>query len=157
MDGHICEDLDMAILCDYFAATNDDVAATVLDLDAGPTSAPGYLTVSLPGIEPIVTMQTLEELLTGRSEDDVMENPRQGEILADGPDGSMVVAITGELQAALASADDARLREVALDWSATEELDGSDPTVLGDALIDLADLARTAGDRGDALYCWLNE
>lgn len=157
MAAAICEDLGMAILCDYFAAADDDAAATVLDLEAGPTSAPGYTTVSLPGIEPMVTMQTLEELLTGRSEDEVMENPRQGEIIADGPDGSMVVAITAELQAGLVSADDDRLRQVAIDWAGTEELDGSDPDVLGDALVDLADLARTAADRGDALYCWLNE
>lgn len=147
----------MAILCDYFAAPNDEAAARVLDLDGGPTSAPGHPSVQLAGIEPIVTMQTLEELLTGRSEDEVMENPRQGEILADGPSGAMVVAITGELQSALAGADDETLRRVAADWATTEELDGSDPEDLIGALIDLADLARSAADRGNALYCWLSE
>jgi hypothetical protein len=153
----ICEDPKMAILCDYFAAADDDAAATVLELAAGPTSAPGHTTVSLPGIEPMVTMQTLEELLTGRSEDEVTENPRQGDIIADGPDGSMIVAITAELQAGLVAADDDRLRQVAIDWAGTEELDGFDSDFLADALVDLADLARTAADRGDALYCWLNE
>jgi hypothetical protein len=157
MAGAICEDPGMAILCDYFAATDDDAAATVLDLGAGPTSAPGYTTVSLPGIEPMVTMLTLEEMLTGRSEDEVTENPRQGDVVADGADGSMVVAITSELQAGLAAADDEKLRRVALDWAGTEELAGSDPDFLADALVDLADLARTATERGAALYCWLNE
>jgi hypothetical protein len=147
----------MAILCDYFAAADDDAAAAVLGLDAGPTSAPGYDTVSLPGIEPMVTMLTLEELLTGRAEDDVTENPRQGEVVADGPDGAMVVAITADLQAALAAADDERLRQVAIDWADTEELDGSNPDDLNGALIDLADLARTAAERNQALYCWLSE
>jgi hypothetical protein len=157
MAGVICEDHGMALLCDYFAAADDDAAATVLDLEAGPTSAPGYTTVSLPGIEPMVTMLTLEELLTGRSEDDVTENPRQGDVIADGPDGSMVVAITADLQAGLVAADDEKLRQVAMDWAGTEELDGSDPDFLTDALVDLADLARTATERGAALYCWLNE
>ena len=95
---------DLGIFSATLAAADDDAAAAVLGLDAGPTSAPGYTTVSLPGIEPMVTMQTLEELLTGRSEDEVTENPRQGDVIADGPDGSMVVAITAELQAGLGAA-----------------------------------------------------
>jgi hypothetical protein len=147
----------MAILCDYFAAKSDDAAAAVLDLEAGPTSAPGHPSVQLPGVEPTLTMQTLEELLTGRSEDEVMENPRQGEIVADGPSGAMIVAITEELRTALANADDETLRRVAVDWSATEEMDGSDPSDVTDALLDLADLARRATDRNEQLYCWLSE
>jgi hypothetical protein len=153
----ICEDPGMAILCDYFAAADDDAAAGVLDLDAGPTSAAGYETVSLPGIDPIVTMLTLEELLTGRSEDEVTENPRQGEVLADGADGSTIVALTADLQAALAAADDERLRQVAIEWAGSEELDGSNPEDLNGALLDLADLARVADERGQSLYCWLSE
>ncbi len=98
-------------------------------------------------------MQTLEELLTSRSEEEVADNPRQGQILESGSDGSAIVAITMELQIALASAGDATLNAAVRPWAETEELDGSDPADLAEGLIALAGLARRATSRGDNLYC----
>nr|WP_277813368.1 hypothetical protein [Cellulosimicrobium sp. MM] len=39
-------------------------------------------------------------------------------------------------------------------WAATEELEGSDPTDLADALHRLAALCVRADDAGHRLYCW---
>ena len=70
---------------------------------------------------------------------------------------AMIVAITEELQTALAGADDETLSRVAVDWSHSEDMDGSDPAEVTGVLVDLADLARKAADRGEQLYCWLSE
>lgn len=64
--------------------------------------------------------------------------------------------MSGGLLAALSTADDARLREVAEPWSRTEEFGGhADPADLATVLTGLAELARTATTRGDRLYCWV--
>lgn len=67
-----------------------------------------------------------------------------------------VSRLADSLQAALAGAGEARLREVAQPWSETEEFWGQgDPAVLGDRLIGLAALARRGRDTGQRLYCWI--
>ncbi|WP_297550380.1 hypothetical protein [Amycolatopsis sp.] len=68
----------------------------------------------------------------------------------------VVVTLTDELQAALASADEARLRDVAPPWSQTDEFPSSaDPDHATSVLGELAGLARTATERGERLYCWI--
>lgn len=115
-------------------------------------------TVSTKGIDPVVQMGTLEELLTGRAYDDIAEDPRNGEVLATEDGGARsVVTITDTLAAALVTSTDARLAEVAVPWSQTEEFWGdADPDDLAQVLRDLAGLARRAETAGHRLCCWLS-
>lgn len=147
----------VGILCDYFAAPDDDVAVSVLGVEGGPSRAapPGFETVTLTNIEPVVNMQTLEELLTKRSAEEIAENPRQGKVLVV-ESSTGIVTITAELQTALAAANQATLNKVAVAWAETDELDGCDPHDLADALAELAALARSASAHGHQLYCWLS-
>ena len=107
----------MSALCEYFASSTDDAAATVIDLDGGPshTPSPAVLgTVSGDGIDPSVQMGTLEELLTGRSVDDVMTDARWAHALADQDDYERVIfTLTDTLIEALADVADDKLTSVA--------------------------------------------
>lgn len=144
----------MGVLFDYFAAPDDAVAATVLDVVGGPAEA-AFPTVALKGVDPFVQLGTLESLLTGVDYDTIAGHDTAPVAMAD--DGErLVVAVRGDLLAALSGADDARLREAAEPWSRTEEFGGhADPSDLATTLSGLADLARTAAARGDRLYCWV--
>jgi len=112
-------------------------------------------TVGLGGIDPIVQMGTLEEILTGRDYDDVVSEDR---VVADADGGEqLVVRLSPELTAALSESTDASLVEAASRWSQTEEFWGAaDPSDLADQLRGLAGLTRRATARGDRVYCWLS-
>ncbi|OLF12218.1 hypothetical protein BLA60_09515 [Actinophytocola xinjiangensis] len=144
----------MGVLFDYFAAASDDLAATAIE--AGPVAVP-LPALQAKGIDPIINVGTLESLLTGVDYDTVTTDPRWGKDLAMLDDGErLVISLTAGVQAALAGADEARLREVAGPWSHTEELEGwSDASDLAEVLLELATLAREATERGDQLYCWV--
>ncbi|PTA43074.1 hypothetical protein [Micromonospora sp. RP3T] len=147
----------MGILCDYFSAPTDEAAAAVADVLGGPRAAtdPGFEVVELKGIEPTVQLGTLEALLTGVDYDVVTRNPRWGKAAAVSDDGELlVISLTDELPVALAAASESRLREVAASWSETEEFGGhADPSILAEALIELAGLARRAAARDERIYC----
>ncbi|MBE1580842.1 hypothetical protein ACFORH_26305 [Amycolatopsis roodepoortensis] len=144
----------MGVLFDYFAAPDDDAAATTIDLVGGPDEA-SFPTVALKGVDPFVQLGTLESLLTGVDYETVIGRAIEPVAMADGG-ARLVVALTGELTAALSDADEARLNEVAEPWSRTEEFGGqADPADLATMLTGLAELARTATTRGDRLYCWV--
>lgn len=100
----------------------------------------------------------LEELLTGLDYDSVTENLRWGHAVAVRHDGELlVVSLTDEVQAALATASEAELRGVALPWSQIEEFWGQgEPSHLAEILIELAALARLATARHERLYCWVS-
>lgn len=118
----------------------------------------GVLVLAVKGIDPVVQMGTLEALLTGRQYDVIAGRPRAGALVAAGDDqeGPWVVTLTGELQAALAAAHRDQIVAVAAPWLETEEFGGhGDPEVLAGFLLELAGLARQAGQRGERLYCWI--
>lgn len=148
---------DAQVLLDYFAAPSDDAARAAIDV--GPASAPhSFPTVALTGVDPAVSLGKLEELLTGADYDSVVDGPRAAQAVEVRNDGELVVVtLTDELQAALAGADEVRLREVAAQWSRIEEfhLADEEPADLTAALVELAALAKAATDRGDRLYCWI--
>jgi hypothetical protein len=116
-----------------------------------------YDTVSVKGIDPVVQLGKLEELLTGRAYDDVVADPRSGHAIAVKDEGErVVVTLTGSLTSALAETTDAALDQVARPWSETEEFWGeADPATLAVVLKDLAVLARNAEANGHQLYCWV--
>jgi len=145
----------MSLLTYYFAAPDDVAAAGVIDIAGGPAADPhGWPTIRLDGLEPVVTLGTLEEFLTRRPYRSVVANPRQGHVLVERAE-TMVVTVTDELRGALASADRSALTEVAEVWAVAEELDSADPFAMAKALVALAGLCRDAESRGEPVYCWL--
>ena len=161
----------MGISCDYFVAEDDAEAARAATWAGGPSKpsaatrgffrkrvvspVPAALsTVELPGLEPVVVMATLEELLTGASVDEVLEANAAAQV-GEG-EHAVVFRLRQELTGALAGASAERLRDVAGPWSRTEELIGSaDPEDLVSALLRLAALAQSAERAGGRVYCWL--
>ena len=116
-----------------------------------------YDTISVKGIDPVVQLGTLEELLTGRPFDDVLADPLTGRDIALRDGGErVVVTINQAVTTALAAASDESLDHVALPWSQAEEFGNlADPTDLAAFLKDLAGLARRSEASGNRLYCWI--
>jgi hypothetical protein len=115
------------------------------------------LVLATTGIDPVIQMSTLEALLTGDHYDVIARRPRAGHVVAERGQGqTLVVTLTDELQAALAAAPGDQIVAAATPWSHDEEWDGvADPETLANFLLELADLARQAGQRGERLYCWI--
>ena len=152
----------MAVLFDYFVARSDEVAATVVDRIGGPGSsahpaAPAaFSTVRAPGVDPVVLMGNLERLLTGRSLEEILDDPTSGPLVARDGGARAVVRVTSSLTRALAEVQDARIGSVALLWSHTREFWGrGDPVALATLLRALASLGREAREEGSEIYCWL--
>lgn len=181
--GH---DPGMGVLFDYFAADSDEDAALAIDRLGGPGahSAPNkqalpqrrgwfrrvpappdtpagltpaaFDTVQDTGIDPVVQLGTLEELLTGRPYDEVVADPRSGHQIALRDNGERAVcAVTHTLTQALANLPRARARDIAVAWAQTEEFWGAaDPDDLQSVLLDLSALAARARANSQSLYCW---
>jgi hypothetical protein len=111
----------VAVTFEYFSASSDDEAASVIDrfggpgsratatpapvskhsffrrtrlgVDVGPSgpSLPGYDAVPATDIDPVVQLGTLEELLTGRPFDDILADPLTGRDIAVRDGGERLV------------------------------------------------------------------
>jgi hypothetical protein len=152
----------VAVLFDYFAAPSDEVAATVVDRIGGPGSsahpaAPAaFRTVRAPGVDPVVLMGSLEVLLTGRSFEEILDDPTSGPVVAGHGGERAVVRLTSSLARALAECDEERIAAVAVPWSRAREFWGrGDPEALAVLLRSLASVARDAAADRQALYCWV--
>ena len=154
----------MGPIHDYFAASTDAEAAATITQDGGPGSAePGsgeriFDTVAVSGIDPIIQLGMLEELMTGRSFDDVMADPRTGNSVAMTQDGErMVLTLNDNLHAALARATANQLAAVTGPWSQAEVAGGTaGAPELSAFLHDLAALAARSKKRDERLYCWVS-
>ncbi|WP_157984501.1 hypothetical protein [Lentzea terrae] len=141
----------MGVMYDYFAAPSDEVAASMVD--GGPVAA-GHRAVETKWLDPAVVMGKLEELLTGRPYDEVIDDPRCAADLAVEGDGEvLVLTVTDGLRDGLAGAGE--LTEVAAAWAGIEELDRFDPAELAVVLRELKELAVDAVKAGERLYCWV--
>jgi hypothetical protein len=161
----------MALLCDYFIAPGDEAAAATIDWVGGPSKPPEgrglirrrqssspYPTLPLAGIEPTTMMGKLEELLTGRSFDEILADPSGHQVAIRDGGERIVWALTDNLQNALSNADAARLREVAAPWTAPDDFYGpidADAARASEALLALAALVRAGKQEGQRLYCWM--
>ena len=68
----------------------------------------------------------------------------------------IVLRVSEAFQQVLASADEARLREIVQPWSQIEEFWGEgDPDELLPMMQDLSQLARTGIETARRLYCWI--
>ncbi len=160
----------VGVLCDYFTAPSDEVAAGTIDWLGGPSRPDAEMrrllrrgrgpeplpTVDFGGVEPTVQMGTLDEILTGTPFDEVLADTSAG-IIAERDGGErLVVRLSSRLQRALAASDAERLNEAAIPWAATDEFFGQgDPGALGERLVELSELARAAERLGRRMYCWL--
>ena len=105
-------------------------------------------------IDCVVELAYVEELLGGRSVDEQLDDPRTGG-LVEQCDERLVLSISEEMQAALASLPDAELPQIARMWAQAEEFEGAaDPAHLELVLRDLRALSQTATERTLGLYCW---
>ena len=101
-------------------------------------------------------MGKLEELLTGRSFDEILAEVR---VVATRDGGErLVVAMTESLQRALALLGDEEVGEIADKWASPDQLygTGGDPALLARALTGLRDLVRAGQARSEGLYCWVS-
>ena len=176
----------MSVLTDYFAAGSDDVAATAIghadgqtglleltpeDVAAGkalyrvsPVEATrprvqvaqsGTLVVQSKGVDPF-DLARLEEMLTGRSHEEVCADPRHAAMIAparpEDADEGMVLSVTDALRDALASLEPSALPEVARHW-ASVEFDATVAESVTLFLVALTELARRAVADHNRLYC----
>jgi hypothetical protein len=115
-----------------------------------------FVVVDMKGVEPTVQMATLEEILTGRSYDEIVADSADRIVSSRAGGERLVVQLTKTLQEALAEATEAQLAEAVDRWASTDEFWGrGDPAILRPEIEALAQLARTASRQGTNLYCWL--
>lgn len=136
----------MGLLIDYFVAPDDATAARAADdLPSGLPATDGS------GIDPNVVLAQFEELLTGRTFEQILDDPQAYQLVRATDDGEVfVVRISQEFVQALVAAPDETLRQLAGPWSQIEEFWGQgEPAALIDFLGRLRDLALQPG----AVYC----
>jgi len=177
-----CHDASVSVLTDYFAAGSDGVAATAVDFVDGqprllelttgkalhqvsPDEAArprveitqsGTLVVQSKGVDP-THLARLEEILTGRSYDEVNADPRQAALIAPAEediDGCMVLSVTDTLRDALASLKPAAQPQAARQW-ASVEFAATAADSLTMFLAALTDLAQRAVVDNNRLYCYV--
>ena len=165
----------------FFTATSDADAAGAEDRPGGPLGwpavtghrrtgllrrepvrvelGPAYEGFASKGYDPVVTMGTLEELLTGVDYDTVVQAPRSGSPLSDADPSQEhgVLTLTDTLRDALADTSEARLLEVVRAWSSTAELQDSGASLEEHASFvrQLRALAVMAAAKEQHLYCYL--
>ncbi len=150
---------------DYFSAPSDEIAASLIDALGGPTrvpaqanGTPAWDTLSVSGVEPSLHLVELEEIMTGVDFNDILDTPRAGSTLHSSADNEAIIStVSDPLQAVLADAKEEKLADVAVEWSRSEEFDGTvDAADVAAFLHNLAGLARRARSRGERIYCWVS-
>jgi hypothetical protein len=142
----------MGLLTYYFAATPERAAA--IDIQNGPTGPEDVLAVS--GVEPNVTMATLEAILTGADGMKIIDQGNVKPIADGGPDGPWLIALRPQLHEALLTTVPDGWHAVAERWVATDELAGMPVDVAVSFLEKLAALAGRASEHSQRLYCWVS-
>jgi hypothetical protein len=161
----------LGLLTDYFTATPERVAA--IDIRTGPTgpanlqetpsveraaeaSKPIEDVLAVSGVEPGVTMATLEAILTGADSMEIIDQGSTEPIADGGPDGPWLVALRPPLQEELLTVPPDGWNAVAERWAATAELSDMPADMAVSFLEKLAALARRASELGQRLYCWVS-
>lgn len=134
----------------YFVAENDAAAAATAD--AGPDGLP-----SLDAVDATVLAAALMALLTGRPYDEITAGKEWARLVSDpAHELAWVVSMPDAFTDALADADNAQLAEVVGPWSRAEEFWGAgNPEELLPLLSSWRELAQTAKDSGQHMFCWM--
>jgi hypothetical protein len=158
----------MGLLCEYFVADSDAMAAATIDWVGGPQRPPEakgifrkrgadpFPSVAAPGIDPVVMMGTLGNLLAGE--------PPYGEavdhgVIVESRDGGegLVYRLAQNVVRNLAYSNESQLGPVSEQWVQTDEFFGQgDPAILRPVIAQLASLARQAQQDQRSVYCWLS-
>jgi len=144
----------MGVLTDYFIAGSDAEAAGTLQATGGPEQA-GLATLQLKGVDPVVNLATLEGILTGADPMGIISEGLEA-VANGGSEGPWILRVRPTLVTALSAESPGKLPDVAADWAATEEYEGTDPKELLDVLHDLGHLAKQSLDENKSLYCWMS-
>ena len=147
---------DVSSIITFFSAPDDAAAAGV------PRSgtARGLETVELGNFDPVGMLDEWETAFLARDAGESAEGgrPMVGGGTRDVPTegGDILIAISPDLAADLAGADEARLTEVRARWIQLRSLEGEDldPVWAAELVADIAGLAARASDRGHGVYCW---
>ena len=143
----------MGLLTDYFAATDDGDAKRALR--DGPFRA-GFSAIESKSLDGVVTMATLEAILTGGNASDIIGQNKDSLVGSAGDEGPWVMRVRDSLARAFGEPDAARLYEVAQAWALTDELRGSRPDDLYGFLWNLAHLSQWAIANNRGIYCWMS-
>jgi hypothetical protein len=143
----------MGLLTDYFAATDNSDANRALQ--DGPLRT-GFSAIESKSLDGVVTMATLEAILTGGNAMDVIRQNNDALVGNTGDDGPWVIKVRESLIRAFGEPDAARLYGVAQAWAATDELKGSNPDDLYGFLWKLAHLSKWAVANNRGIYCWMS-
>lgn len=150
------------LLCDYFMAPSDAAARNALAQPPGArrtvigSAGAQYPTMSLAGMEPSIALVRLEELLTGRSWEEISGDPTGVTLAINEEAMRSIVSITENLQQALSDADDGNLRRIAVSWSEPDDLrgcKGCNAVAAADLLVKMAAFIRRGRRDGLRLYC----
>lgn len=142
----------MGVINTYFSAPDDAAAAVVVDDGPAATRSP-----AVDAVDASVQAATLFALLAGDPIERITEDSSWARLVsAPEHESAWVVSMPQTFADALAAASDERLVEVVGPWSQTEEFWGAgDPEQLLTVLHALRELARTARERGEQMYCWM--
>jgi hypothetical protein len=140
----------MSSIITFFAAPDDEAAATVVDGDPAGT----FESVTYGNFDADLALLEWDSLLTGRAFDDLLLASASG-VITDEDDGALIVAASVELQEALSGASEADLARVAQLWAAERAAEGEDvdPELAHEILTALAGLAQTASAAEHRVYC----
>lgn len=144
----------MGVLTDYFIAESDAEAGATLKATGGPEQV-GLVTAQLKGVDPVVNLATLEEILTGTDAMGIISES-DDPVVDGGSDGPWVLRVRPSLVAALSTTPPGKLPDVAAGWAATEEYEGTDPKELLEVLQQLGRIAKESLDENKRLYCWVS-
>ncbi|MFE3527069.1 hypothetical protein ACFXOD_36980 [Streptomyces sp. NPDC059161] len=143
----------MSIIVKFFVAPDDTSAS--LALQSGPGRA--FESLSFGNFDPEEAVLEWECLLAGGSFEELVERGEPRIVAGQDNDGCVVFALSPRLSAALADAEQARLRDVAASWTLLRAEDGEViGTEIADAIVgDLAALVSSARRRNQGVYCWV--
>jgi hypothetical protein len=148
--GH---DARVSIIVKFFVAPDDTSAG--LALRTGPGRA--FESLSFGNFDPEEAVVEWECLLAGGSSEELFEAGEPRIVAGQDNDGCVVFAMSPRLSAALADAEQSRLRDVAAAWAQLRAEDGEAiDTEIADAIVsDLAGLVSSARRQNQSVYCWV--
>lgn len=139
----------MGVLTEYFTVADDRVTPEIIE--HGPSGfVPDDAMLLAKGIDPVVMLGQLGQQLTGVDFLEIGGSKRRG-----GGEHHSVEQLTDAMRDALAAIEEADIPAIAARWATIEEWYGG---VTGPDIewfvTDLAELARTAVEARQHLYCW---
>ncbi len=148
----------MGVLCDYFTAPSDLEAGTTINWPAARPShlaTPWITSVSMNGVDPVVMMGTLDELLTGRTFSEVLADTSGYEVAIRDEGERLVWRLPTALRDGLGSADEETLRAVAVDSGTDRGVRRNDSGRRRRRRACSSVLVPAGREHDRHLYCWL--